>query len=125
MPELAHFLGVHRALADTSRVRALALLVRGELCLCELIQVLGLAPSTVSKHMTELLRAGLVERRKQGRWHFYRLPGKSAPARVREAVARVRRLLPDDPQLRADVGRLAEVKRMKPGRVSACYQGRR
>ena len=44
-----------------------------ELCLCQLIDLLGLAPSTVSKHMTVLQQAGLVQRLKQGRWHFYRL----------------------------------------------------
>ena len=121
MRELARFLDVQKALADASRVRALALLAAGELCLCEIIQVLGLAPSTVSKHMTELHRAGLVERRKQGRWHFYRLPGHGAPEHVREALARVRALPKGDPRLRADRKALRAVKRMEPGQVSACY----
>lgn len=121
MTQLAEFLAVHKALADSSRVRALHLLSRGELCLCELIQVLGLAPSTVSKHMTELQRVGLVERRKQGRWHFYRLPGKAASEHVREALRCVRRVLREDPQLESDMEALEEVKEMEPGQVSACY----
>ena len=120
MTELAGFLAVHKALADSSRVRALGLLTHGELCLCELIQVLGLAPSTVSKHMTELQRAGLVERRKRGRWHFYRFPTKAASPHVRAAGRWVRRLQ-EDPQLKSDVKTLNKVKQMEPEQVSACY----
>ena len=122
MTELAEFLAVHKALADSSRVRALNLLTHGELCLCELIQVLRLAPSTVSKHMSELHRAGLVERRKRGRWHFYRLPGRAAPPHVREVLRGVRRQLAEDPRLASDLAVLSRVKKMKPRQVSACYQ---
>jgi len=118
---LAHFLAVHKALADASRVRAVALLLHGELCLCELIQVLGLAPSTVSKHMSELFRAGLVARRKEGRWQFYRLPGRGAPVDVRDAVRSVRRMVPMDVRLQDDRKALERVKAMKPEQVSSCY----
>jgi len=45
----------------------------GELCACQIIEMLGLAPSTVSKHMSILRQAGLVETRKEGRWIYYRL----------------------------------------------------
>ena len=120
---LMQFLTVHKALADASRARAMGLLTQGELCLCELIQVLGLAPSTVSKHLTELYRAGLVKRRKEGRWHFYRLPGRGAPGSVREAVRSVRRMVQLDARLQADLEALREVKKMKPEQVSACYSG--
>ncbi|MHC4956674.1 MAG: ArsR/SmtB family transcription factor [Planctomycetota bacterium] len=120
MDQLTPFLAVHRALADRSRVRALNLLTHGELCLCELIQVLGLAPSTVSKHMTELSTAGLVVRRKEGRWQFYRLPAKGASAHVRESVRLLRRLQ-KDPQLESDVKMLRKVKQMEPGQVTGCY----
>ena len=49
-----------KALGDPQRVRALAALRGGELCLCRLIALLRLAPSTVSKHMSLLIQAGLV-----------------------------------------------------------------
>ena len=119
--ELGGFLTIHKALSDASRVRALALLTNGELCLCELIQVLGLAPSTVSRHMTELHRAGLVQRRKRGRWQLYRLPRRGASPDVREALRSVRRLQRGDGTLRSDLERLEEVKKMAPEVVSACY----
>ena len=60
---------IARALDNESRLRILMSLQAGELCLCQLIELLGLAPSTVSKHVELLRVAGLVDRRKDGRWH--------------------------------------------------------
>lgn len=62
-----------KALADENRVRALCALRGGELCVCQLIALLDLAPSTVSKHLTILRAARLVDSRKDGRWMYYRL----------------------------------------------------
>ena len=64
---------VLKALADETRLRALYALRGGELCVCQLIALLNLAPSTVSKHLTILRAARLVESRKAGRWMYYRL----------------------------------------------------
>lgn len=64
---------VTKALGDVQRLRILSLLERGELCVCQIIEVLGLAPSTVSKHLSLLSAAGLLEMRKEGRWAYYRL----------------------------------------------------
>lgn len=111
-----------KALADETRLRALAALGDGELCLCQLIEVLGLAPSTVSKHMTLLQQAGLVHRRKEGRWHFYRLAGSGAPPRVLEVLAWALEELSGDPTVVADAGRLAAVREQDLEEVSACYR---
>mgnify|MGYP005844280145 CR=1 FL=1 len=62
-----------KALAHAGRVRIAAMLRRGELCVCQMTAVLNLAPSTVSAHLAELRRAGLVQERKEGRWVFYAL----------------------------------------------------
>ena len=62
-----------KALADANRLRALGALKGGELCVCQLIALLDLAPSTVSKHLTILRAARLVDSRKDGRWMYYRL----------------------------------------------------
>ena len=62
-----------KALADETRLRALCALRGGELCVCQLIALLDLAPSTVSKHLSILRAARLVESRKDGRWMYYRL----------------------------------------------------
>lgn len=69
---------VTRALADENRLRALLALQHGELCVCQIVELLQLAPSTVSKHMRILRTARLVEARKFGRWVYYRLPDESA-----------------------------------------------
>lgn len=61
---------VARALGHPARLRAVAMLRSGELCVCQVTAVLGLAPSTVSLHLRELKRAGVVSERKQGRWVY-------------------------------------------------------
>jgi DNA-binding transcriptional ArsR family regulator len=62
-----------KALADENRLRALCALRGGELCVCQIIALLELAPSTVSKHLSVLRAARLVDSRKNGRWMHYRL----------------------------------------------------
>ena len=62
-----------KALADETRLRILALLTHGELCVCDLMAVLQLPQSTVSRHLAYLRNAGLVDDRRQGVWMYYRL----------------------------------------------------
>ena len=67
-----------KALADPARVRIVNLLATsgGEsVCVCHLIEPLGLSQPTVSHHMKRLLDAGLVEREQRGRWAYYALRG--------------------------------------------------
>ena len=62
-----------KALSDETRLRILALLTAGELCVCDLMAVLELPQSTVSRHLAYLRNSGLVEDRRQGIWMYYRL----------------------------------------------------
>jgi ArsR family transcriptional regulator len=62
-----------KALAHPVRLRILALLRGGELCVCQITEVLGLAPSTISEHLSLLRRAGIIMERKEGKWVFYGL----------------------------------------------------
>ena len=62
-----------KALSDETRLRILALLSHGELCVCDLMEVLNLPQSTVSRHLAHLRNAGLVDDRRQGVWMYYRL----------------------------------------------------
>jgi len=68
---MREFMSIAKVLADENRVRVLMFLRNGELCVCQIIEMLGLAPSTVSKHMSMLDQAGLVESEKRGRWNYY------------------------------------------------------
>lgn len=65
---------VTKALADRQRIRILMWLLNGELCVCQIVELLKLAPSTVSKHLSILSAAGLLDYRKEGRWIYYHLP---------------------------------------------------
>jgi DNA-binding transcriptional ArsR family regulator len=69
------FLVLVKGLADESRLRTICALKGRELCVCQITELLGLAPSTVSKHMSILHQARLVDSRKEGCWSCYRLPG--------------------------------------------------
>ena len=67
-------LSVFKALSDGNRLRTImALMNRRELCVCEITEMLSLATATVSRHMSVLLKAGLVRSQKKGRWVYYRI----------------------------------------------------
>jgi ArsR family transcriptional regulator len=107
---------VFRALGDESRARILMSLVEGELCVCRIIGLLDLAPSTVSKHLQILKTAGLIECRKDGRWIHYRLSedGRSAAS---EIIDLMKTALKEDPLIRNDKNRLKQLKREDPERL--------
>lgn len=65
-----------RAFSDRTRLRILSLLRPGELCVCDIVDVLGLPQPKVSRHLAYLRRAGLVDARRDGQWMHYTL---SAP----------------------------------------------
>ena len=108
------FLGLAKALADESRLRVLCALKGRELCVCQIIEFLGLAPSTVSKHMSMLHQARLVDSRKEGRWSYYRLAGDDAPKPVRAALAWVTTSLSDSPRVIEDAQAVKRILKCEP-----------
>ena len=62
-----------KALSDETRLRILTLLTHGELCVCDLMAVLLLPQSTVSRHLAYLRNSGLIADRRDGVWMYYRL----------------------------------------------------
>ena len=68
---MRELLEITKALSNPNRIRILMALTKGELCVCQIIAFLNLAPSTVSKHLSLLTQARLIENRKEGRWIFY------------------------------------------------------
>ena len=70
---LARLVQVQKAMGHPVRLRLLAMLRGGPLCVCQMTVVVKLAASTVSEHLSELRKAGLVVERKDGRWVEYRL----------------------------------------------------
>jgi ArsR family transcriptional regulator, arsenate/arsenite/antimonite-responsive transcriptional repressor len=107
--KMKDFLNITKALADENRLRMLMALQDGELCVCQITELLGLAISTVSKHLSILYQAGLVSARKDGRWAYYSLPGKEGATTARDAVAWVRRSLAGRERIVQDAKRLKKV----------------
>ncbi len=103
------FMSITKALADENRVRMLLALRGQELCLCQIVELVVLAPSTASKHMSILRQARLVEGRKSGRWMYYRLAGEDAPEAVKQALAWAVESLATDPRVVRDAERLQEI----------------
>jgi DNA-binding transcriptional ArsR family regulator len=119
---MREFLTIAKALADESRARILMFLHGGELCVCELIELLGLAPSTVSKHMAILHQAGLVDSRKEGRWVYYRLAGEGGAPCALDAIRWLRRCAERNPEFAGDKRRVAKVRRMSRSRLCERYR---
>jgi DNA-binding transcriptional ArsR family regulator len=98
-----------RALGHPARLRTVSMLRPGELCVCQITEVLKLAPSTVSAHLKELKQAGLVSERKDGRWVYFGLIDDESTKSW--AVAALSPLA-NDPQIEADDRLVAELRRL-------------
>jgi len=107
-------MAVTKALADENRVRLLAALEGGEVCVCQLIELIGLAPSTVSKHLSILRSARLIQGRKDGRWMYYRLADDQAPGTVQTALAWLLEALDGRERILDDKRRLEHVMNTIP-----------
>jgi len=82
-----------KALSEPIRLRILALLTDGERCVCDLMAVLDLPQSTVSRHLGALRNAGWVEGRRQGLWMYYRLTGDNSSIQQQALELLVRELV--------------------------------
>ncbi len=120
---MRELLAVTKALADENRLRAVVALAGRELCLCQIVELLGLATSTTSRHMSILHQARLVEMRKSGRWAYFRLADGNPPAVVADALALVQRALRRDPKCKADRQRLREILKHDPEELCRQHSG--
>ncbi len=108
--DMNDFVAITKALSDPHRVRALLALRRGELCVCQIIELLELAPSTISKHMSILKQAGLVHSRKDSRWVYYRLTeNKTKEQDICKIINMSIALLEQDEQILVDDTKIAEI----------------
>ena len=64
---------VFKALSDPNRLRIIKMLEVSKMCVCEITSLIKLAPSTISKHLSLLKDAGLIEDSKKGKWVYYNL----------------------------------------------------
>jgi DNA-binding transcriptional ArsR family regulator len=108
-PNLETSVAAARALGHPARLRTVAMLRSGELCVCQITEVLKLAPSTVSAHLKDLKRAGLVSERKDGKWVYFKLIDDQGTVSWIEAALSG---LVHDPQIESDEMLVAELRRL-------------
>ncbi len=121
---MRELLAAMKALSDENRLRIVVSLDGRELCLCQIVELLRLAASTVSKHMSVLQQARLVDARKDGRWTYFRLADPEPPEMVRRATELVIGSLGKDAKIRDDAKRLRDILKTDPEQLcraqSAC-----
>jgi ArsR family transcriptional regulator len=111
---MKHLAQTFKALSDPVRLRIVLLLQsHGELCVCDLMAVLGLPQSTVSRHLAYLRRSCWVDTRREGVWMYYQLSRESC-ATCRELLETLGRHGANLPEAASDRGALAEFLREKP-----------
>ena len=109
---MRELMAVLKALADENRVRVLAAVQGRELCVCQIVELLGLAQSTVSKHLSILHQARLLDSRKEGRWIFYRSADEDSPIEAREIAAVVSKLFASNREGGEDAKRLRQILKL-------------
>jgi ArsR family transcriptional regulator len=90
-----------KTLSDSTRLRLLNLLACGETCVCELTDTLGVVQPKVSRHLTRLKYAGLVEARRDGKWMHYRWKQHADPL-VRHVLLGLRGWMAKDDGMNAE-----------------------
>ena len=108
-----------KAAGDPTRTRILKLLEDRDLCVCQVQTVLGLAPSTVSKHLAILKSAGLVEDRRDGRWTHYGIASETRNPYAAGVLALLKGPLDEDPKVAGDRKRLRAVLRVPLAKLCA------
>ncbi|WP_332645678.1 ArsR/SmtB family transcription factor [Lysinibacillus sp. 54212] len=68
-----------KALGDQNRLKLLSCLKKGEVCVCEFVEVLNISQPAVSQHLRKLKDAGIIAERKVGTWKHYRLTENQSP----------------------------------------------
>lgn len=100
-----------KALSDPNRIRIIKMLQVKPLCVCEITEVLGLATSTVSKHLSILRDAGFIADEKDGKWVNYRIEEREWNRYSAEILPLMEGWFNEDDQIRSDREKLAAVDR--------------
>jgi ArsR family transcriptional regulator, arsenate/arsenite/antimonite-responsive transcriptional repressor len=107
--DVRSFSRLFKALGDETRLRIVALLAHGELCVCHIEEALRISQPKVSRHLAILRAAGVVDHRRDGTWVYYRL----APQADAECELQLRSLVKTFSKrsvLRNDLERLIKVR---------------
>jgi ArsR family transcriptional regulator len=110
---VVQLLAIARALGDPTRVRIIAALRNGELCVCELVDALDISQSSLSSHLQICRQAGAVTTRKESRWIYYSLSTRYGL--LIERIFSELLIVGSDRQLRRDARRLKKRLQMREG----------
>lgn len=110
---MRNLIKVFKALSDTNRIRILKMLEVRPLCVCEITEVLNLATSTVSKHLSILRDAELIVDEKDGKWVNFFLNRDQNNEYVRHLLPLIRSWLPNDTIVEEDKKMVVTVDRNK------------
>jgi len=109
------FASIAKALSDEGRVRIIrALDKEDEICACQLTELLGLTPSTVSKHLGILKQAGLLKSRKEGTWIFYTINTQSRDKLVTAWIEFALKTVRNESEYKEDKKKLKAIKQLNP-----------
>ena len=110
---MLELVAIARTLADPTRVRIIAALRNGELCVCELVDALNISQSSLSSHLQICRQTGVVTTRKESRWIYY-----SLSTRYRQLIEKIfseLQIVGSDEQLLRDAKRLRKRLQMRDG----------
>lgn len=102
---------MYKALSEEIRLRIVMLLIHGELCVCELMEIFGESQSKISRHLAYLKHSGIVKSRRVGTWMHYSL-NEPLEGYVSSQIAFMRERLSEMPLFKEDLKRMEEVKKL-------------
>jgi len=108
---MKEFIKVIKALRDPNRVKIVKILKHGQLCVCEIQEVLGVSQPTVSKHLKTLEEAGLLNSRKEGLWVYYRLNEGSSSPYAATMLGNLKQWLESTPEITEMVKKLPAIRK--------------
>jgi len=102
---------IFKALSDPNRLRILKMLQTKSLCVCEITDVLRLATSTVSKHLSILKSTGFIIEEKEGKWVNYLINPRPSDARISSVLSTLDFWISDDQMIISDKQKVQKVDR--------------
>ena len=103
---------IFKALSVETRLRVIKLLEDRELCVCELMQVLDMSQPRISRHLSVLKNAGLVDDRRAGKWVHYSLSKKVNNREVKTVLKSMTLLENNNPTVKKDRENLKKAVRL-------------
>lgn len=114
---------IFKALSDETRLRVIKLLQERELCVCELIQVLNMSQPRISRHLSVLKNAGIVDDRREGKWVYYSLRAGAENNDVKPILKTMSLLANDNSVVKKDKKNLKKAVRLSE--IEGCCSTRR